>query len=388
MIKIGTRHNLLYPLTFSIFNGLRKIFSILIKKYYNFSGSTLLTFIMLFSDFISGLIVYLNHMKYLKEKEATKFMGIELIQAPSEITPVDSTIKIAFLIFFLSYIDFAEHIFSSYYIPVKFKGTSISLEWRLKSIIICVSGAFSFFVLKIPIFKHQILSIIIIISCLLLTILTEIIEYSQTERLYYIIFEIFLLIINQTFTSGFDVIEKYLLEYDFINPFKLLMLEGIIGIFFCLLFSIYQDPFDQIKIVKDEHSGNLTVLIIYLIIYFLSSCGRNIYRIVTNKLYSPTSKALFDYIFVPFFIINYFLLDNDFTINGKRIYYCFIINLIMSFIIVICCLIYNEFIVLFFCNLEYNTHYEVSKRAKLIQSKAFELSVNESYNDSTFNEQD
>ena len=60
----------------------------------------------------------------------------------------------------------------------------------------------------------------------------------------------------------------------------------------------------------------------------------------------------------------------------------------MSFIIVICCLIYNEFIVLFFCNLEYNTHYEVSKRAKLIQSKAFELSVNESYNDSTFNEQD
>ena len=112
MIKIGTRHSLLYPLIFSIFNGLRKIFSILIKKYYNFSGSTLLTFIMLFSDFISGLIVYLNHMKYLKEKEATKFMGIELIQAPSEITPVDSTIKMAFLIFFLSYIDFAEHILS------------------------------------------------------------------------------------------------------------------------------------------------------------------------------------------------------------------------------------------------------------------------------------
>ena len=391
MIRIGTRHNLLYPLTFSIFNGLRKIFSILIKKYYNFSGSTLLTFIMLFSDFISGLIIYLRHKKYSKEKLSKKFMGIELIQAPTEIKPADSKIQMIFLIIFLAYIDFVESIFSSYYIPDQFS-VSKSLEMRLKSIIICVSGAFSFFVLEIPIFKHQILSIIIILICLLVTISTEMVEFyrdhNKSKGLRYIIFIIFLFIINQTFTSGCDIIEKYLLEYDFINPFKLLMLEGAIGMFFCLLFTIHQDPFEQLKIIRKENPEYIPYLIICIFIFFLFSCGRNIYRIISNKLYSPTSKALFDYIFVPFFIINYFLLDNDFTINGKRIYYCFIINLIMSFIIVICCLIYNEFIVLFFCNLEYNTHYEVSKRAKLIQSKAFELSVNESYNDSTFNEQD
>ena len=75
-------------------------------------------------------------------------------------------------------------------------------------------------------------------------------EHNKVHGLRYIIFIIFLFIINQTFTSGCDIIEKYLLEYDCINPFKLLMLEGAIGMFFCLLFTIHQDPFEQLKIIK------------------------------------------------------------------------------------------------------------------------------------------
>ena len=381
MIRIGTRHNLLYPLTFSIFNGMREIFLIIMKKKYDYSGSTFLTFIMLFSDFISGLIIYLRHKKHSKEKLSKKFMGIELIQAPTEIKPADSKIQMIFLIIFLAYIDFVESIFSSYYIPDRFS-VSKSLEMRLKSIIICVSGAFSFFVLKIPIFKHQIFSIIIILICLLVTISTEMVEYyrehNKVHGLRYIIFIIFLFIINQTFTSGCDIIEKYLLEYDFINPFKLLMLEGAIGMFFCLLFTIHQDPFEQLKIIKKDHPEYLKYLIICIFIFFLFSCGRNIYRIISNKLYSPTSKALFDYIFVPFFIIYYFTSFDDFTVHKKKKYYYFAINLILSFIIVICCLIYNDLIVLFFCNLEHDTYYEVSKRAKKIQSEVFELTINDS----------
>ena len=69
---------------------------------------------------------------------------------------------------------------------------------------------------------------------------------------------------------------------------------------------------------------------------------------------------------------------DDFTVNKKKIYYYFAINLILSFIIVICCLIYNDLIVLFFCNLEHDTYYEVSKRAKKIQSEVFELTLNDS----------
>ena len=247
MIKIGKRRNLLYPLSFSILNGIRKVDLIIMKKYFNFSGSTLLSLIMFFSDFISGLIIYLDQMKYLKEKEATKYMGIELIQASSDMSPADSNAKMITLIIFLSYLDFAENILSSYYIPDIFKKVSKSLEWRLKSIIICISGILSFFSLKIPIFKHQIISIIIILICLVITIITEMIEYyneyNQEKGLRYIVYVLFLLLINQAYTSGFDVIEIYFLEYNFINPFKLLMLKGIFGFVMTLLFCIYQDPF-------------------------------------------------------------------------------------------------------------------------------------------------
>ena len=113
-------------------------------------------------------------------------------------------------------------------------------------------------------------------------------------------------------------------------------------------------------------------------IFFLLSCGRNVYRITTTKLFSPTHKALFDYILVPLLIIYYYIWDNDFKINGKKVFYYFFINLLVSSIMVFCGLIYNEFIIIFFCGLEYNTHYEVSKRAQKIEFKAYDNSINES----------
>ena len=146
MIKIGSRPNLFYPSIFIIFNAMRKIDSIIMKKYINFSGCAILTLLIISANFISGLLVYIRQYKYLKKKEASKFMGIKLIQAPSDISPIDSNIKIILLIFFGTYLDFAENILSAFYIPDKFTRISKSLEWRLKSIIICVSGIFGFFI--------------------------------------------------------------------------------------------------------------------------------------------------------------------------------------------------------------------------------------------------
>lgn len=390
MIKLGTRRNLIYPLIFSIFNGIRKIDSIIMKRYINYSGSTFLAFTISFSEFIAGLILCLINRKYIKNKEiASNFKRIQLIKAKSEISPLDSKIKIYILIIFSSYLGFSENIFSSYYIPDKFTRISHSLSFRLNSIIICLSGLFSHFILKISIFKHQIFSMIIIFICLIFTIIIEMQEYyknhNKKKGLGYIVEVISLTLINDTFTSGYDIIEKYLLEYNFIYPFKLLMLEGLFGIIFVLLFTIYQDPFEQMKIMKKHHPEHLKYLSILLIIFFLVSCGRNVYRITTNKLFSPTAKALSDYIFVPILICISFAIDNDFSDGPHKSYFYFISNLVLSLIIVFCGIIYNEFIILFCCNLHYDTHIEVSKRSKIIDSsKSFNLSINDSLNDSSF----
>jgi len=383
MIKIGTRPNLFYPMMFIIFNGLRKIDSILMKKLFALSGDTLFILLMFLADFLSGLIIYLSHQKFLRKKDegAYKFMGIELIKNELGMNRPDSKYKIILLFFLGSYLDFVEYIFSSYYLPGKFDDISISLEWRLKSLIICTSALFCFFILKFPIFRHQKITLIIILICLLVVMVTEMIEYHSS--LAHITFILFLLTINQAFNSGLDVIEKYLLEYDFLNPFYMLMMEGFFGLIYSSLFAIYQNPLNKIKIIYKNDPDKMPFLIFLIIIFFLLTCVRNIYRVITNKLYSPTHKALFDYILTPFLIIYYFCFQNDFSSKDRahRFYY-FIINLIISFITVFCSLIYNDFIILFCWDMERNTHYEVSKRASIIDLET----LNESDCDSTFNE--
>ena len=108
-------------------------------------------------------------------KKKTKYLNlqnIELIQAPTEIYPPDSDSRIYLLLFLASFLDFSEYFISSYYILEKIKNVSISLEWRLKSIIIGTSALFSYYLLKFPMFKHQKLSIITILICLIVIIIT------------------------------------------------------------------------------------------------------------------------------------------------------------------------------------------------------------------------
>ena len=56
-------------------------------------------------------------------------------------------------------------------------------------------------------------------------------------------------------------------------------------------------------------------------------------------------------------------------------------------IVVFCGLIYNELIVVFFWGLEYDTHHEVSKRAKNVESLAFNYSINASEMSSFYGEE-
>ena len=83
------------------------------------------------------------------------------------------------------------------------------------------------------------------------------------------------------------------------------------------------------------------------------------------------TRVLADSILDPFLIIYYYLSGEDFKIkrNKKTIY--FIINLILLIIIVICGAIYNEFIVLYFCKMKYDTYSEISNRA--INDQSLEL---------------
>ena len=69
---------------------------------------------------------------------------------------------------------------------------------------------------------------------------------------------------NHFFTTFKDVIEKYLLEIDYINPFKLLMIEGMFGCIITPIYSYKDEPFEKIKNIYQEKDFKLILLIICL----------------------------------------------------------------------------------------------------------------------------
>jgi hypothetical protein len=326
---------------------------------------------MFFSEFIVGLFIYMHQIKFLKNNQKTiqNKSNIKYIVSHNKISYPDSIFKIYILIFIATYFDFVEFILVSYYFP-QFENVSKSLNTRLGGALTISSFILSYFLLKIKIFKHQKFALIIIFVCLLIIIFLEILFNIIYHTINGNNFLIILLIIISLFLIGFqDNIEKYLLEFDFINPFKMLMIEGIFGIILTIIYSFIENPIDNIIQFYQTHK---TIKFIYLLIclsLFIILCGgRNSYRILTNRLYSPMTKAIADSFLDPILILYYFFMGIDFKFKNEKNILYFILNLILSLIIFFGGIVYSELLVIYHFNLEKNTHYEVARRASEIEN--------------------
>ena len=110
MIKIGNRHNLLYPLMLMIFIILRRIEVILISKIFKYNWPFLLPVLIFLSKFTGGFIgMYYTQPNQFKNKNNNKrvsFFGINAIPSNHSINIPDNYYKIGLLIFFASYFDY------------------------------------------------------------------------------------------------------------------------------------------------------------------------------------------------------------------------------------------------------------------------------------------
>ena len=382
MIKFVSRPNLIYILQLIIWNELRKIEKIIMSEVLHFGGSGIFTPLMFFGEFLAGLIIYKYQERFINnKKKLSNFMSIVLIQSPNNISTPDKKTKIYLLIFFSSFFDFLEFTLSVSYLA-KFNKISSSLESRLSGILTISAGLFFYYILKLEIVKHQFLSLLILGICLLLIIGTEFIFQEINIFLSYGKFAIALVIIFliHFFNSLIDSIEKYLFEYNYFNSFKTLMWEGVFGIIITLIYCSIDNYFnDLIDYYKTKSLSNFIGLIFLLFLYIILCGGRNAFRVITNKMYSPIVKTLTDYLLNPIYIIIDFSRKKDFLKDGKRNILYFIVNFILSFIITICGCVYNEFIVLFFCKLEHNTHHEISKRATYLMQDITNVSNDDDF---------
>ena len=374
VIKFATRRNLIYPLQYLIYNVLRDTESTLVDKYFNYSDSLMFTPLMFIGEFFSGLIVYYKQKKFVhkslfKDNNSDKYMNLELIKGETiyHSKKIDRIPKMIFILFCCAFFDFVQFILSIN--TPQFINVSKSIRSRLGGIVIVFNALFYYFVLKLPVLRHQSLSLIINGICLLIVYITEFI-FQETYANFFLSYGQFIIIlllssIGLFFNSMIDSNEKYLYEYNNMNPFYSLVFEGFFGFLFSLIYDLYHNPFEKINEFKKSHNTSEFVILIFcLILYVILSGLKNLLRVNTTKIFTPMTTTSVEYILNPIYFIIDFALGEDFLTSGKRNYAYFIINLIIGIIISFSNLIFNEFLILFFCDLDKDTHLEISKRSE------------------------
>ena len=374
MIKFALRRNLIYFLQYIIWSFARDILTLNLEKIYKLGKSCLYLQFMFFGELLAGIIMYFSQRKYNKtKKEENKeqyFLSIKLIRTDSgELVPKDSKKKIFFLIFFVSSLDLIEFLLFSIYLP-KLYNISRSLTQRLYGFTTIFSLFFYVYALKLPVYKHHIFSLLIIGICLMAIIGCEF--YFLNTDIFtsykYLCIAIVYILFGQMLLSCIISIEKYLFEYDYMNPFAVLIYEGAIGFllsFLTLIQQIYY--YDFSSVIKDLEAGKIVGFVFMLIGYSILSGGEYLFRLMTTKIFSPMVTTLAEYVLNPLYFIYFYFGLNDFIQkkDGKLNVAYFIINIIISLIISFFGCVYNEFIILFFCGLEVDTHDQVSKRANI-----------------------
>ena len=381
MIKLAGRHNIIYIIQLVIWSNIRTIDIILLGYFFNFKASSIFTPLMFLGEFTSGAIVYRYQSKYLRNKDndslidrfKMKNLSIESVQEKS------NKFKVFILLFLASFLDFAEYIITTFYIK-KFTYISSTLDSRCYSFLVICNGVAFKYLLRIKIFKHQILSLIIIFICFIITISSEYLFQRVDEIFTYAEFTeaLALILVEYFYLAMMDIIDKYLLEFESVDPFLIIMVEGLIGLVFGILFCWVENPLPELKYIYNNNSTSSFILFIaFLFLFFICTNFRVAFRIMINKLYSPMVLTLSDYFLNPIYII-YNYINGDFkSKEGQNIFY-FVLNLILSILTAFSTFIYNEFIVLFCYGLELNTHDQITKRSKL---EEIEMNVKEILND-------
>jgi hypothetical protein len=367
MIKIKLRKNLLYLFVYYLSWYLRKIVDIIIESVFNSISAYIFLYLMTLGEIFGGLSIYLYQQNSSKQNKQTKYFQLKLTFYKKGIktrTP-DTRFKKTLLIFLASFFDFMEFIFASIHVPSVDPNISSTIDLRLGCITTIVSSLICKYALGLKTSKHHKFSLIMMSLCLVLIMILEIIYKQDNINFGRLFFARILVLMDLMCISMTDCTEKYLVNTNFLSPFKVMMFEGTFEFIMASLLSIGKAPFKELnQIYEDNSSGKFILLLFLLFLHLFFSAMVNSYKIYCNVIYSPMARSLMDYFMAPFFIIYYYNDGNDFQDNS----FFFTISLIISIIIDFFSCVYNEYIILYCYDLELNTIYEISKRANSIDN--------------------
>ena len=368
LIQFSPRRNMQYLIFLLVYHYLRKIIQILLNRIIKFNDSLVFTLIMFTGEFLGALAVIIYQNLFFRNKsQKSSQTGIKLIHTKKKFENIpDKTFKIILLIFFIAFFDFTQFLIVC--IIPEIAGLSPTSDQRLcnittiSSLLLCTYG------LKLKIGKHHFFSLIGMGICSFIIFIFELIYKLPGNDFGNFVLAYLFVLFRLIYVSFSDVTERYIVEYNFFNQYKMLSLEGLFGIILCTIYSfiISKNPFNILGNSYIELDlGYKIMFMIFLLLYFILSSGINIYKIICNVVYTPMAKSLPAYFLNPILIIYYFIDEKDFTSNGNKNYFYLIINIIISVVIDFFACIYNEIFILYYFGLEHGTHQGISNRARI-----------------------
>ena len=265
LIRIHLKKNFGYLIVYFFAFLLRRIVCLIIKENFDINLTHIYLYLMVLGEIMGGLLIYLYQYNSERKKKEIKYFGLDLIHNKNKAK--DSKLKITFLIFFASFFDIIDYAYANIYYPKIF---SDCVDLRLSCIQTIASALIFIYTFKYKMKKHHKISLISLGLCLCLTIIIDVIFKKTYIPLKTFFFAYFILFFNDICFSINNCIEKYLFDVDYMNPFKILIFEGLFGIIFSIFASISpNDRFKDLREKKIKETGRLILLIILLFLYFL-----------------------------------------------------------------------------------------------------------------------
>ena len=209
------------------------------------------------------------------------------------------------------------------------------MDFRLSSIQIISSSLICIYAFDFKIKNHHKVSLIVISAFLCLSIFVDVIciVYGNYRNIKHPLFQYFLTLYYFIGYSFNNCIEKYLVDYNYMNPFIILMLEGVFELIMALFIPIFKNPFEDFN--KKSIKDNLALFIFLFITFIIFQIVDCVYRIYCNVIYSPLARSLIDYLLNPFINIVLYFLEKD-LFKNYYIYFILteVICLVMSFLVV------------------------------------------------------
>ena len=366
MIKFIFSKNIIYLSVLQLIYYIRIIEVKLINKYFSFNDPVLFSFLMAIGEIIGGFSMHAFIRKASKKQKKMSYFLKKLIGNKANKTNKtnknrgDNRLKIIILIFFAAAFDFIEFIILNDFLS-KFNNISGSLQLRFCSIATVVATLLCVYALKFKNGKHRVFSIICIIIFFVIEFIIEILYCAEYNKF---LLAFLLTTFNLMLFPFTDVIERYLGDVNFPNPYCIIGGEGVFIFIMTLIYSFWNDPLKQIaKLYKELNLDKFALLVFLLLVYLMLSSVLNIYKIHCNIFYSPVVRTMVNYIYNPLYFIYTFFWENDYIYKGKKNVSLFIINELISLIFTFFAFVYNEYIILSFCELDHDTNYGIHKRA-------------------------